>query len=183
MAASLIIHDDVLKLASQMGLQPHPEGGFYRRTYESNVNASLIGGVWPEGTRRRAATSIKFLLPTGGRSSIHRLLSDELWFWHSGSPITIVELTPMGPRYTVLGDGEFTHMVSAGTSFGCFVPSQASGTAALVSCVVVPGFDFADWTMPTREVLLREFPAPACAAVIDVLSCDGVGPVPARCFL
>ena len=35
------------------------------------------------------------------------------------------------------------------------------GDYTLVGCTVAPGFDFADWEMPARDVLLARYPAHA----------------------
>lgn len=92
----------------------------------------------PRGPRP-SATAILYLLDTV--SAWHRVASAEVWFWHSGSAI---ELTT--------GDG--VSAVLDATAPQLTVPADAWQTArllgpdpALVSCVVSPGFDFADFTL------------------------------------
>ncbi|NTW98705.1 MAG: cupin domain-containing protein [Geobacteraceae bacterium] len=58
--------------------------------------------------------------------------------------------------------------ISAGETFQCVVPSgcwfgaEVSGDGySLVGCTVAPGFDFADFEMGSREVLLKQFPEQA----------------------
>jgi len=130
----------------ELGLASHPEGGWYRRVYESVIQ--LENG-------RTAMTSIYYLLEAPDFSALHRLKSDEQWHFYSGSPITIHELTPDGGvSATVLGRGSFQHTVKAGNLFGASVEEGY----ALVGCTVAPGFDFSEFEMPSRAQLLAEFP-------------------------
>ena len=67
-------------------LEPHPEGGFYRETYRSDVRLPALAG-YPGP--RVAVTSILFLLPAGRRSRLHRVRSEELWLFHEGDPLQL----------------------------------------------------------------------------------------------
>ncbi|QBG48633.1 cupin domain-containing protein [Verrucomicrobia bacterium S94] len=129
----------------EIGLEPHPEGGWYRRVFESDIR--LENG-------RPAMTSIYYLLEAPGFSALHRLKSDEQWHFYYGQPITIHELTAGGVVHTRLGGTRFQHSVKAGTVFGATVETGY----ALVGCAVAPGFDFSDFELPAREELLKEFP-------------------------
>jgi uncharacterized protein len=130
----------------KLQLEPHPEGGWFRRVYESDLRRD---------DDRPLLTSIYYLLEAPDFSALHRLKSDEQWHFYAGSPITIHELGPDGiPVSTELGSGVFQHTVQAGTLFGATVEQGY----ALVGCTVVPGFDFCDFEMPARDELLAEFP-------------------------
>lgn len=144
-------------LIAALSLKPHPEGGFYAETYRSPETVTARAGP------RSASTAIYFLLPAGAASRFHRIRSDELWHFHLGGPLTVVELSPDGRlTETVLGPAvdrgqKLQHAVPAGAWFGAF-PNP--GTAfALVGCTVAPGFDFADFELAERAALVREFPA------------------------
>ncbi len=76
----------------QLELKPHPEGGFYKPSYNSNERKDFLQG------ERALYTSIYFLLRSEDVSHFHRLQSDELWYFHAGSPLTIHMITPEG-RY------------------------------------------------------------------------------------
>ncbi|GAA0813833.1 cupin [Spirilliplanes yamanashiensis] len=122
-------------LAERLDLLPHPEGGWYRETFRSTVAAG----------DRVAATAIYFLLHPGERSAWHVVASDELWFWHSGGPLRL----RVGDDEVVLGPD-----VAAGQRPQALVPAgvrQAAEPAGnehvLVSCVVAPGFEFADFRL------------------------------------
>lgn len=142
-------------------LLPHPEGGFYRESYRSS--GTIPAASLPHhGGDRAFATAIHFLLTEGQVSRLHRLKSDEMWHFSLGGPLTIVEISPDGRlAQTSLGAdvaaGErVQHVVPAGTWFGAF-PNP--GTAfSFVGCIVAPGFDFADFEMGDRKILLQAFP-------------------------
>jgi predicted cupin superfamily sugar epimerase len=136
-------------LAQRLDLVPHPEGGWYRQTWRSPVSFAPEG----YGGERSAATAIYFLLHPGERSRWHVVRSDELWFWHGGGPLEL-RLGGAGDRPStediVLLGGD----VMAGQHPQARVPGgvwQAAEPAGdlpvLVSCVVAPGFDFADFRM------------------------------------
>jgi len=103
------------------------------------------------GGQRSAATAIYFLLQPGERARWHVVRSDELWLWHGGGPL-ILELggaggEPATGTVIVLGAD-----LAAGQQPQAVVPggvwqraAPADEAPALVSCVVVPGFDFADF--------------------------------------
>lgn len=135
-----------------LNLEPHPEGGYYKQTDYSDIEYSKTNKKLP------LYTNIYFLLTPESPSHFHQLTSDELWYYHAGDPLTVHSLHEDG-RYTktVLGLNEgqaLHHNVHAGTIFG----STVEKGYALVSCAVIPGFDFADFKMFTKEKLRKEFP-------------------------
>ncbi|MBL7947458.1 MAG: cupin domain-containing protein [Bacteroidia bacterium] len=125
----------------------HPEGGYYVETFRSGTNIRLPGF---EGDRS-LATSILFLLKSGQSSALHRIKSDELWYYHDGEGLEIVEIDEQGREVvTRLGkrciDGEvLQHVVPAGRWFGARL--AAEGSFCLVGCQVSPGFDFRDFEL------------------------------------
>jgi hypothetical protein len=135
--------------AEALDLVPHPEGGWYRQTWAAPTRFTPSG----YGGERAAATAILFLLRPDEESAWHRVRSDELWFWHAGGPLGLglggTGDAPGAPHVTVLGGD-----LSAGQRPQALVPGDtwqsarpASGKEVLVSCVVAPGFDFADFTL------------------------------------
>ena len=129
-------------LADALDLAPHPEGGWYRQTWVSPETVAL-----PDGRVRPTATLIYFLLPAGESSAWHRVRSDEIWLAHSGT--VIVQLggsgaAPADEVTTVVVDAEQPQgLVPAGV-WQRTVPAAED---ALVSCLVSPGFDFADFEL------------------------------------
>ncbi len=126
---------------------PHPEGGFYKETYRSEMNISLDAF---EG-ERSICTSIYFLLKAGQVSALHRIKSDEIWNYHDGDGIEIIEIDEQGNEIiTRLGkhlhNGEvLQHVVKANRWFGARLPVDAA--YCLVGCQVSPGFDFRDFEL------------------------------------
>ena len=147
---------------SQLGLQPHPEGGYYCETYRSETNFEFQQADGSKATRQHG-TAIYFLLKAGQCSHFHRLKADEIWHFYAGDPLCIHLLGPTGNSKITLGpDGEsqtFQAVVPAGTWFAAEVIE--GGAYTLVGCTMAPGFDFADFELAHREDFCREFPAEA----------------------
>ena len=148
-----------------LGLEPHPEGGFYKETYRSSI--SIDKKMLPLGYKnaRRLATSIYYLLRSGEISHFHRLRSDELWYYHFGSSIRIIIIDQEGHKQTkILGPKieKAEHMqviIPAGTIFGAEVIDTVS--FGLFGCVVAPGFEFDDFEMYNKEDLIQAYPKQA----------------------
>ena len=145
-----------------LGLIPHPEGGFYKEVFRSNI--SVDKEQLPVGYKasRRLATSIYYLLRSEDISKMHRLRSDELWYFHSGSPIKIIYIDQEGKKHTkILGDNPekaecvYSH-IPAGNLFAAEVVEP--NTYSLVSCVVIPGFEFDDFEMFSKDDLIQAYP-------------------------
>lgn len=138
----------------ELNLAPHPEGGFYLRTEESE---EMIARGNQE---RRLYTSIYFLLTEESPSHFHQLTADEIWYYHDGQPLTVHCIFEDGTYEAVkvgkdTANGEKLHYtVPAGTIFG----SVAEHDYSLVSCVVVPGFEFSDFKLFTQSELLKDYP-------------------------
>ena len=150
----------------RLQLQRHPEGGWYRETYRSSGSYDFSANN-PFGTPRAFATSIHYLLERGDRSRLHRILSDELWYFHAGAPLQVHIFPETGkPSLFKLGaapdKGEVLHSwVPAGAWFGAALQESADNeneAYALVSCVVAPGFDFRDFSFADKANLVAKFP-------------------------
>jgi len=161
------------ELVSALGLQPHPEGGYFRETYRAGE--TIAGAALPRrfGGERSISTAIHFLLEAGQRSRLHRIKADEVWHFYTGDPLIVVEIDGTGRLKTTQLGGDFAsgavyqHVVPAGAWFGAtlaeggrFAPTGiAQAGFALVGCTVAPGFDFADFELADRAALLAEYPA------------------------
>jgi len=87
------------EIAVQLGLEPHPEGGWYRETYRADWAVETARGT------RAACTAILFLVTPASPSRFHRLASDELWVFQGGLPLELVTLdADGGATLRVLGD-------------------------------------------------------------------------------
>ncbi|RNM12600.1 cupin domain-containing protein [Nocardioides pocheonensis] len=143
---------DLPTWAASLDLRPHPEGGWYAETYRNPAPTGTTAGV------RSLATAIHFLLLPGESSAWHRVASDELWFHHRGGALRLwlggdadrpVEATELllGPDVEA---GERPQLL---VPAGHWQAARPVDEAVLVSCVVVPGFDFEDFTLD-RDVPL-----------------------------
>jgi uncharacterized protein len=142
-------------LAAELGLEPHPEGGYFKRIYTSPRPFPTEQG------ERALATSIYYLLdrrqPIG---RLHRNRSDILHYLLEGGPVEYVLLGADGALRRERLDCE-----SGGDRFlavpgGCWKASHLLDGAshALVAEVVTPGFDYADHQFAREEDLRREHP-------------------------
>ena len=124
------------EVIEELGLAPHPEGGWFRETFRST----------DEVQGRAASTAILFMLAAGERSHWHRVDADEHWLFHAGDPL---ELTMI--------DQDRWCTINLGVAAGC-QPQQAIPAGAwqaarplgrwtLVGCVVAPGFEFAGFEL------------------------------------
>ena len=140
-------------LIEALHLLPHPEGGFYKETYRSERSL--------EGEERDLLTSIYFLLTSENVSKFHRIKSDELWYFHAGSPLIVHTLSERGHEQHHLGldlsKGQQPFLwIPKDTIFGSTVLENEG--FSLVSCAVAPGFDFRDFELFERPELLAAYP-------------------------
>jgi Uncharacterized conserved protein len=140
---------------------PHPEGGFYKEVYASEENISSKELKVDFEGPRKLWTSIYFLLRDGEVSNFHRLKSDEMWYYHSGSPLTVYMINPQGELITEqlglnIENGEKPQvLVPKGYIFGSAMNNKGY---ALVGCMVSPGFEFRDFELLKRNDLTEEYP-------------------------
>jgi predicted cupin superfamily sugar epimerase len=137
-------------LARRLDMAPHPEGGWFRETWRSEL---MIGqsALPPDYTGSRSAgTAILFLLMPGQQSAWHTVRSAELWLHHRGSPLLLEHGREQHSATTYLLGGD----VLADEHPQVLVPPgywqrarPRDDEPSLVSCVVVPGFDFADFAL------------------------------------
>lgn len=150
-----MIQKRIKELVAELDLKPHPEGGYYKEIYRSDL------GIGTPSGERSIVTSIYFLLTSENVSKFHQIKSDEMWFYHEGSPLTVHVIDENG-QYEKIKVGPVSEinkpqqMVPAGVIFGSTVDYKDS--FALVSCVVAPGFDFDDFRLYNKQELLGNFP-------------------------
>lgn len=146
----------------QLKLQPHPEGGFYTRTYESEEHIPAAALPARFGANRLISTAIYFLLEGTDYSAFHRIKSDELWHFYAGGGLHIYVIHPDGRGEILLLGSDldngyrFQQLVKAGCWFASRPANKKS--FALVGCTVAPGFDFADFEMAKQDELLNIYP-------------------------
>ncbi|GAA0785211.1 cupin domain-containing protein [Roseibium denhamense] len=123
-----------------LGMQPHPEGGYFVETFRDPI---------ADETGRAASTLIYFLLPEGVLSRWHKVDAVETWHFYAGSPLEL----------SVSTDGTSKDVLTLGTDLMAgerpqgIVPRDAwqqarsLGAWTLVGCTVAPGFQFEGFEM------------------------------------
>ncbi len=155
-----------------LGLEPHPEGGFFREVYRSQSRISTPWG-W-----RSYLTCALFMATPDSPSRWHRLAADETWFYQAGAPVEHYSLTENGRlQKAVLGPSDLSfqemgmdtperlaarvHVPPLTWQAARLVPyADDTSTAVrwgLVACVVAPGFDFADFETASRRDFLTRY--------------------------
>jgi uncharacterized protein len=140
--------------AEPLGLQPHPEGGWFAETYRAAVE--LPASALPPGYDgpRALATSIVFVLLPGEESAWHVVRSDELWVHQRGAGLVLGlggndSAGPGAEQSYLLGTSDLRIqrpqlLVPAGT-WQTARPAEAE--AVMVACFVAPGFAYSDWRL------------------------------------
>lgn len=134
-------------LARALDLEEHPEGGWYRPTWRTGP--TFVPDGYPGA--RASATGIYYVLGPGEESAWHRVRSDELWLWHRGASLSVwiggdcnrpedAEPVILGPG---VEDNEVPQLLVPAGRWQRARPAHRG--EVLVSCVVSPGFEFADF--------------------------------------
>lgn len=149
------------KIIKKLELIPHPEGGYYRESYRSTE--LIKDRSLPErySGNRSFSTSIYFLLNREDKSHFHRILSDEIWHFYSGSALLIHCIDDNG-NYILhrLGnnlDKEERPQITIKHSTWFAAEVEEKDSYALIGCTVAPGFEFQDFELGTKEKLLELF--------------------------
>lgn len=144
-------------IIEQLDLTKHREGGYFRRTYESDRIITI------NNSTRHIMTSIFYLLtddsPVG---HFHLNKSDVIHYFQSGSPITYLIISPQGELSKVILGPDLTkgHALQLTVKGGCWKASilDPQGEYGLISEAVAPGFDYADAAMATKVEMREAFP-------------------------
>jgi hypothetical protein len=115
---------DPSAIIDSLGMACHPEGGHYVETWRGP----------DRGDGRATGTAIYFLLRAGERSHWHRVDADEIWLHHLGSPLRL----SIDETDHLLGPDQPQIVVPA----QAWQAAEPTGEFTLVSCIVVPGFEF-----------------------------------------
>lgn len=137
-------------IIAALQLREHPEGGFHCPSYAHPNNEF---------------SCIYFMVTKESPSHFHCLTFNETLFHHSGADLIIHRISPDGQLSTVkLGtnvlDGAVPQLtVEAQTVFAMQVPDDAEYDYALISCLVVPAFDYKGFTLCRYIDLAEKFPS------------------------
>lgn len=117
-----------------LGLQPHPEGGFFVETWRHD----------PGDGSRGAGTSIYFLLERGQRSHWHRIDAHEQWHHYAGAPLELsISVDGDSVESAVLGTDIFAgQRPQLEVAPRAWQSARSLGDWTLVGCTVSPAFVF-----------------------------------------
>lgn len=159
------LSDFARETIERLGLSPHPEGGWYRRTWQSGLVMDAAAHKVATGSAdeysagpRPLASVIYFLLPAGDTSAWHEVDADEVWLWHGPGAVTLeiagsgaspdegsAERIVLGAGITADAPGPVcAQCVIKGGSWQRTLPASED---ALVSCVVSPGFTYEGFSL------------------------------------
>lgn len=134
--------EEVIRL---LGLQPHPEGGFFRETFRDGAT---------DAAGRSRSTAIYYLLRDGEVSVWHRVTdAAEVFHYYAGAPLElIIEGEEGKPETHILGPD-----LAAGERPQFMVPAGVWQTSrpvpgrgwSLIGCTVAPAFEFSSFEMRT----------------------------------
>lgn len=117
-----------------LGLEPHPEGGWYAVTFREEA-----------GAPRGHSTAIYYLLEAGQRSHWHRVKdATEIWHFHAGNALSLT-LSSDGQDFVThrlginLAAGDRPQLV---VPAGWWQTAEPLGEWTLVRCTVASGFMF-----------------------------------------
>ncbi|HNE50588.1 MAG TPA: cupin domain-containing protein [Chitinophagales bacterium] len=133
-------------IIAQLDLKPHPEGGFYKRTYTD---------------AQQRFSSILFLLLKNNFAAFHRISSEEQWNWYWGDDILIHEIDKDGNyQQTMLSGNTAALQLQYVVKVGHWFASECIGNNgfALCGCTVIPAFRFEDFELADRKKLADLFP-------------------------
>lgn len=142
------------KWIKTLGLQAHPEGGYYKETGRSDQIIKSGSGLDVP-----LYTNIYFILEDKNPSRFHRLQSNEVWYFHDGNPLTVHCIYPDGTLKDVrLGRNPEADVLQFEVPRGVIFGLSVEEGWALVSCMVSPGFDFREFHLFSEEELLAKYP-------------------------
>ncbi len=133
-------HLSAQEVIALLDLAPHPEGGFFRQTFQDSAQ---------DETGRAASTLIYFLLPEGVISAWHRVDAVESWHFYAGAPLRLLIWDGAGPVVSqILGPDLVNGQRPQGVvPKAAWQSAESLGAWTLVGCGVAPGFRFSGFEL------------------------------------
>ncbi|MGV8832177.1 MAG: cupin domain-containing protein [Devosia sp.] len=121
-----------------LGLQRHPEGGWYVQTFQDPAMAD----------GRARSTAIYYLLESGETSAWHRVDAVEVWHFYAGAPLALRISEGVTVEAFVLGaDLEAGQRPQVVVPQAAWQSARSMGEWTLVGCTVAPGFEFSGFEL------------------------------------
>jgi predicted cupin superfamily sugar epimerase len=155
------------KLVAYYHMRPVPqEGPWFSLSYSSEDQLDGAALASRYGGRTHAAgNAIVAVVTARDFSAMHRLLSDEVWHFYGGSPLSMLLLYPdgRGQRVTLGSDvlrGEVPQLTVPHGVWQGSAPLESSARAySFVGTQLSPGFEAADFEIGYRDELQKRYPA------------------------
>ncbi|MBN1292516.1 MAG: cupin domain-containing protein [Candidatus Latescibacteria bacterium] len=154
---------DAQYIINHLNLKPLPfEGGYFYETYRSGEVVAQTGLPPRYSGDRGFGTAIYYLVTPEMFSAVHRIKSDEVFHFYLGDPVTMLQLNPDGTGKTVVLGND----LKKGQYPQCVVPRmiwqglclERDGKFALLGTTVTPAFEYDDFELGDREVLIQQYP-------------------------
>ncbi len=141
-----------------LNLTAHPESGYFSENYRSSMEITFNE---THAGKRNLATSIYYMLEYEQVSKLHQLKSDEIWYFHYGSPLKVHVFNDGSYKSYTLGTDVkekqlLQLIIPARAIFGAEVMEKDS--FSILGCMVTPGFHFTDFKLVTQNEILPNFP-------------------------
>lgn len=145
------------QLIELLGLEPHPEGGWF--AFRESSGRVIPDGALPGISGERETCSyIYYLLRRGEISRWHQLKATEVWTWHQGGSLEMT-LGGTGTEPVAGGTLAMGPRLEQGEQFQMMAPADqwqttrvVDGDFVLVSCVVCPAFHYEDCLLPEQPL-------------------------------
>ena len=128
------------KIVKKLNLSKHPEGGYYRQTYKSDLIVRPQKGSYT----RSCATHIYYFLSRGMNSKFHKVKHDEIWNLYDGEGVKLHIYDDKDNKVDeqILSKSHFKfHTIVHGNLWQAAEPI---GDFVLVGCTVAPGWELED---------------------------------------
>lgn len=127
----------VEELKASLQLQPHVEGGHYRRFHPPK-------GKGDGADARHAMSAIHYLLEAGQFSSWHRVDAEEAWHFVEGEPLELLIYNPKSNSLErcCLGMPGADVKPMVVVPAGAWQAARPLGRYALMTCLVAPAFEY-----------------------------------------
>ena len=137
---------DPKKIINKLNLKPHPEGGWYKKTFLSKIKLN----------NRPVSSMIYFLLQNNEHSKWHRVLdADEIWIWNLGGTLELKFKCNNSLNTVFLGNNiKYGHKMQAVIPKGAWQTAKSVESWCLVSCVVTPAFSFKGFELANKNIII-----------------------------
>ncbi len=157
--------DIVQKLIEKLHLEPlEMEGGLFFQSYRSPDEIPLEHLPKRYPSRRRFSSAIYYLLTNEADSfsTMHKLLTDEIYHFYLGDPVEMLLLYPDNSSKRIilgkdiLGGQSVQYVVLHGIWQGLHV--LPGGKYALLGTTMAPGFERDEFVLGHRADLVKKYP-------------------------